>query len=462
MDNYGGVMNRIYIKDAKQYDGQAVVLVGFVYELRDLKNMQFIVLRDTTGDIQLSIPKNAENSALNAVVNTLSPQSSIIVKGKVHLDSFVKLGGVEILPTDISVANISASPLPIDMIGFTESNRDLRLDWRFLDLRNRKRQLIFKIQTTAEMAFREYWIQQGFIEIHSPKLVPNPSESGAELFELDYFESKAYLAQSPQVYKQMAIAAGFERVFEIGPVFRANKSSTNRHDTEFTSVDCELAWIDSVDDVMQFEEQWLHYFLSKIKEKHGDEIKEVFEKEVIVPTLPFPRITMGEAKDIIKSLNYEVPPETKGDLDPTAERLLGKYAAEKHGHQFVFVTEFPTSIRPFYHMYAPDKQSTLSFDLLWNGIEVTTGAQREHRYTVVVQQAIDKGLIDKSAIDEAGNVIDEKIPTGLKSYLACFKYGCPPHGGYGFGLTRMLMNLLGYENVREVTFIYRGVDRLYP
>jgi aspartyl-tRNA synthetase len=292
--------------------------------------------------------------------------------------------------------------------------------------------------------------------------VPHPSESGAELFELDYFDRKAYLAQSPQIYKQMAIASGFERVFEIGPVFRANKSSTNRHDTEFTSVDCEFAWIDSVEDIMKFEGEWIHYFLTKVKEKHGEEIKTIFGREVIVPTVPFPRITMSEAKKIIKFLNYEVPSETKGDLDPTAERLLGKYFAENHDHQFVFVTEFPVSIRPFYHMFASDRKSTLSYDLLWNGLEVTTGAQREHRYSVVVKQAIEKGLVDSSAIDKDGNVVDEKIPKGLKSYLDCFNYGCQPHGGYGFGFTRMLMNLLGYENVREVTYIYRGVDRLSP
>jgi aspartyl-tRNA synthetase len=455
-------MDRINIKSAKQFENQMVGLAGFVHEVRNQKSMQFVILRDTTGDIQLSVPKNGDNAKLNDIIASLSIQSSVFVKGKVHIDSFVKLGGIEILPSEITVLNTAASPLPIDMKGLTETGRDLRLDWRFLDLRDRKRQMIFKVQTTAEMAMREFWTSRSFVEIHSPKLVPNPSESGAELFGLDYFGGKAYLAQSPQIYKQMAIAAGFEKVFEIGPVFRANKSSTNRHDTEFTSVDCEFAWIDSVKDVMNFEEEWINYFLGRVKEKHGEEIKDMFGRDVIVPSLPFPCITMRQAKEIIKSLNYEVPPETKGDLDPTAERLLGKHVLEKYDHQFIFVTEFPVSIRPFYHMHAPDGLSTLSFDLLWNGIEITTGAQREHRYPVVVKQAIDKGLIQSSAIDEEGNVVDEKIPKEMKSYLDCFNYGCPPHGGYGFGLTRMLMNILGYENVREVTYIYRGVDRLYP
>ena len=455
-------MDRIQINKVKEFDGKTVTVAGFVHEVRDLKSMQFLVLRDTTGDLQVTVFKNKDCEPLNKIVSSITIQSSIVIKGKVHIDSFVKLGGVEILPESIDIVGAAASPLPIDMTAVTESGRDIRLDWRFLDLRDKKRQMIFKVQTTAEMAMREFWVQNGFIEIHSPKLVPNPSESGAELFELDYFGGKAYLAQSPQTYKQMAIASGFEKVFEIGPVFRANKSSTNRHDTEFTSVDCEFAWIDSVEEVMAFEEKWIHHFLTQVKEKHGDQIKELFDREVIVPSLPFPRITMTEAKAIIKSLKYEVPAETKGDLDPTAERLLGKYIQEKHGHPFVFVTEFPVSIRPFYHMFAKDKKSTLSFDLLWNGLEVTTGAQREHRYKVVIEQAIGKGLIPKTALDKQGNVVESKIPEGLKSYLDCFNYGCPPHGGFGFGLSRMLMNILGYENVREVTYIYRGVDRIHP
>lgn len=453
----------IKIVDIKKHNTEIVEICGFVKQVRDLKSMQFLIVKDITESVQISLPKNPENIELNKIISALTLESSVIITGKVNVDSFVKLNGVEIIPTKIVVSNLANNLLPIDLTDFNESNRDLRLDWRFLDLRSKEHQMIFKVQTTAEMAMREFWIENDFIEIHSPKLMGNPSESGAELFELDYFGGKAYLAQSPQFYKQMGVAAGFEKVFEIGPVFRANKSSTTRHDTEFTSVDCEFAWIDSFEDVMAFEEKWIHHFMKRVKEKHGDEIQATFNREVVVPALPFPRITMDEAKDIIKSLNYEVPPETKGDLDPTAEKMLGKYIKEKFGHDFVFVTEFPTSIRPFYHMRkAGDDTKTCSFDLLWNGLEVTTGAQREHRYEVVVKQGIEKGLIPASAIDANGKVVDEKLPKGLKSYLSYFNFGCPPHGGFGFGLTRMLMNILGYNNVREVTYIYRGVDRLFP
>ncbi len=453
----------IKISEVKKHNGETVEIAGFVKQVRDLKKMQFLVVRDVTESVQISVEKNENRKAVNDVISSLTLESSVRIKGRVNVDDFVKLNGVEIIPDEIEIANLANNTLPIDLTDFNESNRDLRMDWRFLDLRSREHQLIFRVQTTAEMAMREFWINHDFTEIHSPKLMGNPSESGAELFELNYFGGKAYLAQSPQFYKQMAIAAGFERVFEIGPVFRANKSFTSRHDTEFTSVDCEFAWINSYEDVMKFEEEWVAHVIKRVKEKHGDEIKAVLGREITVPKTPFPRITMKQAKEIVNSLGYVVPPETKGDLDPTAERMLGEWAKEKHGSDFVFVTLFPTSIRPFYHMYNPeDPSTTLSFDLLWNGLEVTTGAQREHRYPVIVRQGIEKGLIPANAMTPDGEVVTENLPQGLKDYLSCFNYGCPPHGGYGFGLTRMLMNLLGYKNVREVTFIYRGVDRLRP
>ena len=242
----------IKINEVKKYDGETVEIRGFVKQVRDLKKMQFLVIRDITESVQVTVFKNEENKALNEKIAALTLESSVKVKGKVHVDDFVKLNGVELLAEEVTVANLANNNMPIDLTDFNESNRDLRMDWRFLDLRSREHQLIFRVQTTAEMAMREFWIENGFTEIHSPKLMGNPSESGAELFELNYFGGKAYLAQSPQFYKQMAIAAGFEKVFEIGPVFRANKSFTSRHDTEFTSVDCEFAWIDSYEDVMKF------------------------------------------------------------------------------------------------------------------------------------------------------------------------------------------------------------------
>jgi aspartyl-tRNA synthetase len=365
------------------------------------------------------------------------------VTGKIVGNEIVNLGGIELVIEAIKVYSTASSPLPIN----EETMQENRLDWRFIDLRSPKNRLIFRLQTTAEYAMRTSWRENGFIEIHSPKLMETASESGAELFKVEYFGKTAYLAQSPQFYKQMAMAAGFDRIFEIGPVFRANPSFTSRHDTEFTSVDVEMSWIDSHEDVINFEERWLHHILATVKSELGDEIKEFYGVDVTVPELPFPRVTMEEAYAILANAGYTVTRAEKGDLDPEGERVLARYIKEKFSHEFVFVTDYPVSVRAFYHMRYEDRPSlTKSFDLLWNGLEVTTGAQREHRRDVLVRQAKEKGF----ALEP------------LHRYLDFFKFGCPPHGGYGFGLTRMLMILLGLKNVREVTYLYRGPNRLSP
>jgi aspartyl/asparaginyl-tRNA synthetase len=293
---------------------------------------------------------------------------------------------------------------------------------------------------------RDFWFKEGFIELHSPKLTGAATESGAELFKLEYFDRMATLAQSPQFYKQMAMAAGFGKVFEVGPVFRANPSFTSRHDTEFTSVDTEISWIDSHEDVMSFEERWLAHTLAAVKDVHGEQIAETFDTELVVPDVPFPRITLEDAKQLLRDAGHGAPGEGH-DLDPPSERALSAIVKQQYGHEFTFVTDYPTSVRPFYHMRYEDRPTvTKSFDLLWRGIELTTGAQREHRHEQLLAQAAEK-KVDTAAIDY---------------YLDFFRFGAPPHGGFGFGLTRLLMQMLGQENVREVTFLYRGPHRLEP
>ena len=296
-----------------------------------------------------------------------------------------------------------------------------------------------------EAVFREYWIQHNYIEIHSPKLIATASESGSEVFEVKYFERKAYLAQSPQFYKQMAMAGGFEKVFEVGPVFRAEPSFTSRHATEFTGYDTEISYVQSHYDVMEEEEKTIQYVIQKVKDVYGDAILKTFGREVIVPTLPFPKVSMKETKKILSEMG--IKSEKEGDISPEEERAICEYFKKTQNHEFVFITEYSVSVRSFYHMRdEKDPTITKSFDLLWNGIEVTTGAQREHRYDVLISQAKEK----KMGIEQ------------LQFYLNFFKYGCPPHGGYGMGPNRMIMKLLGLENVRDAMFIYRGVNRLTP
>lgn len=305
------------------------------------------------------------------------------------------------------VESSAQTPLPIT----TETNLDLRLDWRFLDLRQPRNRLVFEVQTTIERAMREYWERQGFLEIHSPKFMGSASESGSELFRVDYFGGSAYLAQSPQFYKQMAIAAGLDRIFEIGPVFRANPSFTSRHDTEFTSVDVEMGWIDSHEDIMAMEEEWLRHVIAMVYVHHRTAIEAEYGVKVAIPSIPFPRLTMDEARQIVSDSGYTIPAESKGDLDPEAERIVSRHIQDKYEHEFVFVTDYPTSVRAFYHMRYPDRPNvTKSFDLLWKGLEVTTGAQREHRHEKLVSQTIEKG-----------NSVES-----LQYYLDFFKYGCHP------------------------------------
>ena len=319
------------------------------------------------------------------------------------------------------------------------------MDWRFLDLRVPKNNLILRIQTTLEHAWRTYWVEHDFIEIHTPKLMASASESKAELFEVKYFDGKAYLAQSPQFYKQMAQPAGLGRVFEIAPAFRADPSFTSRHATEFTSVDSEVSWIDSHEDVMRLHEELMVAGFAAVKEKHGAEIEAVLGIEVTVPTTPFPRIPLAEAKKIVAERGYEVP-RHDDDMDPEGERQISAYVRETFGHEFVFLTDYASSIRPFYHMRHDDPSTTKSYDLIFNGVEISTGAQREHRIEILEAQAREKGL----------------DPEELAFYLDFFRYGVPPHGGFGMGLARVLMLMLGLPNLRESTYLFRGPTRLLP
>ena len=382
-----------------------------------------------------------------ATIDSINVESTVEVIGIANLNPYVKNGGIELIPESISVVSVAAAGLPID----SNSSPELRMDWRYLDLRNPKNLLIFELQTVIEHAMREYWMNNGFIEIHTPKLMSTSSESGSELFKLDYFGGKAYLSQSPQFYKQMAMNAGFEKIFEIGPVFRANPSFTARHETEFISVDAEISWINSHEDVMKLEEEWIAYFMAKAQEKLGEKVSALYGITIEVPKLPFPRISLAKAKEIIRERGYVSPKDD--DLNPEDEKILSEYVKEKFGHDFVFVTDYPVSARPFYHMRHENNPTlTKSFDLLYRGLEVTTGAQREHRYDVLKAQILEK--------QETEN--DAKLLESLKYYLQFFEYGTVPHGGYGFGLSRLIMKLLELPNIRSATFLSRNPKRLTP
>lgn len=411
---------------------------GMIETVRDKKNIQFVVLKDFSGKIQVTVDKLA-HADVGEVFAHLLTGATVTVEGELVKSEYVKMGGQEVLAESVEVTS-TAEVYPIG----PESNIDQRIDYRWLDLRQEKNLLMFKVQTLFTKALRDFLEEREFIEIHSPKLIAAASESGADVFEVKYFDTKAYLAQSPQFYKQMAMASGFGRIFECGPVFRAEKSHSRKHATEFTGFDLEFTGIESYEDVMKLEEEMLAYALKVVKEKYGEEIKNVFDVEVVVPSVPFPKIKLADLYvELEKRYGYTLPDSEKGDLSTEAEKLCEKFSKEAYNHEFLFVTDYSAEKRAFYHMRKDGVPQ--GYDLIWKGVEITTGAQREHRYDVLKAQAKEKGL--------------EK---DVEFYLQFFKYGCQPHGGFGIGVDRMTMNLLNVPTVKEAMFIFRGPDRLTP
>lgn len=437
-------MEKINIVDLNKYFNQDIEIQGFVDNIRNLQYVAFVILRDSTGKVQMTVEKNDQNKQLVDIIDNLTLESTVKVNGKLLDSPKVKLNGMELVPDKIEVTSKSLSELPIDIKNKDNTLRETRLDYRFLDLRREDNNLFFKCETLFEHALRQYCIDNNFIEIHSPKIAAGAAESGAEVFKLDYFGQTACLSQSPQFYKQMAMASGFNKVFEIGPAFRAENSHTSYHATEINMADIEMSWIDSYEDVMEFEEDWIKYAINKIKEQYGEEIEKVFGVTLSDTSIKFPRVTFEQAKKILKD-KFNYVGEKEDDFERKEENLLCEYAKKEYNSDFIFVTKFPFSARPFYHML-DENGLTNSYDLLFKGIEITTGAQREHRVDILEKQMIEK----------------EIKPENLAFYLDFFKYGIPPHGGFAIGIARILMQIFEIDNIREATFIYRGPTRLNP
>ena len=428
-------MERTYIKDITPGVRK---ISGFVENFRNKRTMAFIVVKDITGKLQVTVEKERHPEMVE-LLDKLTIHSVVTFEGEVLLNEYVKMGGIEMLPDKMTVESI-ADALPIK----DDSDIDVKMDFRWIDLRRDKNHLMLKMQTTLTAAMREFLVERNFVEIHTPKLIAAASESGSDVFEVKYFDTNAYLAQSPQFYKQMAMASGLERIFETGPVFRAEKSYTNKHATEFTGFDLEFSYIDGVEDVMKMEEELLEHALRRVKEEHGDAIRELYGMEVIVPSLPFPRMKLCDVyRELEARYGYTVDDSQKGDLTTDAERLTKQLAKDMFDHEFLFITDYDAKERAFYHM-RDEAGVPQGYDLIWRGVEITTGAQREHRFEVLKSQAEEKGL---------GKDVD--------FYLQFFKYGCPPHGGFGLGIDRLTMLFLGLS-IKEAEFLFRGPNRLTP
>ena len=428
-------MKRTWITQAQT--NAPVKIEGFLERIRNTRNMAFLVVRDRSGVLQVTIEKE-QHPEWTELLDQLTPESVVSLSGIIQQNPQVKLGGRELIPTRLELLSLAA-PLPLSK----DANIDTRLDYRWIDLRTEKERLIFEVQTCLVSAMRAFLVEREFLEIHTPKLIAAASESGADVFEVGYFDKKAYLAQSPQFYKQMAMAAGFERIFETGPVFRAEKSYTNRHTTEFTGFDLEFSYIESFHDVMQLEAELLTYALVKVKERYGEAIARLYGKEVVVPKLPFPVIALPELYRVLEQrYGYHLPECERGDTTTEAEQLSYRFSMEEFGHEFLLITDFAADKRAFYHMRKDGVPQ--GYDLVWRGVEITTGAQREHRFDVLCQQANERGLGED-----------------VRFYTEFFRYGCPPHGGFGLGVDRLTMLLLGI-GIKEAMFLFRSPNRLTP
>lgn len=423
----------------EESDGK-IKIRGWVENVRDLGGLAFIDLRDINGRYQVTALKGSE---FITIARSLKPESVIEVIG--HRKENPKASnGYEIIPEKIEVMTTSEQPVPLNLNKNVQSSLDKELDYRFLSLRKPKTAAIFKVQSTISNGVSRFFEEMGFYQIHSSKIVSQATEGGANVFSVVYFDRTAYLAQSPQFYKQMMMAAGFEKVFEIGPVFRAEPHHTTRHLTEYTSIDIEMSFIKSYEDIMGVMEQLMVRLYEDVSRNNAKEL-ELYGIKLEPPKTPFPRIAMAEAAKILQSYGRKLKED--GDIDPEGERILGAYIKEKFGSDFFFLTEFPWSAAQFYHMRKDGNPSvTCRADLIFKGLEITTLAQREHRYDILVKQLGEKGLDAEK----------------FGFYLDFFRYGVPPHGGSGTGLERIVKQLLGLENVAEATLLPRTPDRLTP
>ena len=429
-------MERKLVNVLNNHINENVCIQGWIYKIRKLKSITFVILRDRSGLVQCVL----DNKKFN--VAELTNESVISINGIVR-ESKNTLNPFEIEVEKLEIISKVYKELPIEINKESlEVNLDTMLNNRVLSLRHQKVAAIFKVQNIIVNAFREFLNNNGFTEIHTPKIVKDGAEGGTEVFEVKYFENKAYLAQSPQFYKQMMVGAGFERVFEVGHAYRAEEHNTNRHLNEYVSMDLEMGFIEDEKDIMKMEEKLLKFIIKAIK-KEGSEYIEALRAEIPEINGEIPRLDFNEALNILKEVYNKN--DLEGDLDPEAEKLLYKYSKEKLNSEFLFLTNYPRKKRPMYTM-PNGEYGTHSFDLLFRGIEITTGGQRIHDYNMLVENMRYKGF----------------EPENYESYLEVFKFGMPKHGGLAIGLERITTKILGIENVREATLFPRDRKRLTP
>jgi len=414
-------------------------IYGWVHEVRDLGGLAFFLIRDRTGIIQVTIPKKKASESVLAAIKQVSRESVVHITGTIKAMDKAP-GGRELVPDSFGIVNTAESPLPLDVVEKVPADLDTRLDARFLDARRPRVSAVFQVRSIAIHAINTYFHEEGFINITTPKIVAAATEGGTELFPIAYFDKEAFLNQSPQLYKQMMMAGGFDRVYEIGPIFRAEEHNTTKHLNEATSIDIEVSFADH-NDVMRILEKVVVRAYDSVNRLCSDQITNLELDSFGVPESPFPRLPYSEAIEIAKKKIGE-PIKYGDDIGSAAERAIGE---EMGGHYFI--VDWPTAIRPYYAMpYENDPVICKAFDLMHPRMELSSGAQRVHSYDQLVTQIRNKGL----------------DPESFEFYLRPFRYGMPPHAGWGLGAERLVMTMLGLGNVREAVLFPRDMHRLVP
>ena len=421
----------------KDYDKQ-VTVAGWIEDIRNLGSIAFIILRDGKGTLQITVLKK-KTPELFEQLTSFSRESVISVKGLCKENEKVR-NGYEILPEEVEILSVAETPLPLGVVDKVEADFDTRLDNRFIDLRKPEIQAIFKIRNVVIAAAHQYLRSQSFIEVHTPNIIPSSSEGGTEVFKLQYFEKEAFLAQSPQLYKQSLMATGLDRVYEIAWYFRAEEHNTRRHLNESTAVDLEMAYISDEEEVMEILENLVHSMWKSASE--CKEELEILDKKIAIPKLPFARIRYDEVINKLQERKSGI--EWGQDLGTEDEKLLGEIMKED-GKEFYFITRYPLESKPFYTMPEGEKYSR-GFDLECKGVEIASGSQRIHDVKLLKKRL---GACDLN-------------PKDFEAYLKAFRYGMPPHGGFGFGIERFLMELLDIKNIRECILFPRDRTRLTP
>ncbi len=418
-------------------NGEEILVMGWTHEIRDLGGIIFVLLRDRDGLVQVTAPSKKIDPGLFENLRKLKKESVIAVKGTVQ-ESPKAPGGVELIPTDLRLLNQSQQPLPLDPTEKVRAEIDTRLDSRFLDLRKPSVSAIFKIKSTMLHSVRVFLEKNGYLEVNTPKLVASATEGGTELFPITYFEREAFLGQSPQLYKQTMMSAGFDKVYEIAPIFRAEEHDTLRHLNEVISIDMEASF-HSDEDVMDVLEKLVVQAITDVTENCEEELK-LLDKDLQIPETPFERIDYDDVIDLVNSKGVAL--EHGEDLSRAAEKAMGEAM-----DGYYFITGWPTEIKPFYVMAneeTPEKSH--AFDLMYKDLEISSGAMRVHQHDVLVEKISSKGL----------------NPESFERYLAAFEYGMPPHAGWGLGAERFNMTLTGLNNIRETVLFPRDRRRLTP